>query len=295
MRNTPPGFSHVHYALIGGNVPQYCVSHDVHGHRMLIDASPERLVLGTKACAFAALVEFHAPPRVAPTGMHDPRNWEVGFVQTMTAGSIVYEYRSPRGLVVKAAIGPEHVPCLDGDGFGVFYDSGPLGRQRFGTRDDGAQALGRPAEVSPFLVSTDVKFVCMDDAPGTGAQLELPCRQAGDRRALLNKVYHLGWTDPLDPSVDANTARLARAEGRLAFKTWLAMRHLPSMQLFYLHEFEWVAWFGATAVPPGMSAAPAGRTGAALIRETAVGAHLAEPVVTGPVANASVCVKFLPP
>jgi hypothetical protein len=291
MRNTPPDFSAVHYALIGGNVPQFCVTHSVAGKAMLTDPTTDALILGTEACGFGALVEFHAPPHAAVQGLHDPRNWELGLMQAMLAGSaIVYEYGSDRGLVVRAAIGPEHLPCRDTDGIDVFLDHSAVGHQSFGVPDQGQ--LGRPDIIDPFLDSPNVKYVYADDGPGTGAQLRLPCKQTGDKRARLNSVYHLGWTDPLDPTCDVNTARLRSVQGRLAFKTWLAMRYTPTGALFYLYEWEWAARFGLRVVGPAPS--PPGAPGAELVREGAVHANVTEPIVAGPVANQSVCVKFLP-
>ncbi len=291
MRKTPPDYSAVHYALVGGNVPQFCVMNTVAGKDMLTDPTTDALILGTENCGFGALIEFHAPPAAPVEGLHDPQNWEVGLMQAMMADSaIVYEYGTDSGPVVRAAIGPEQLPCRDTDGLGIYLDNGSLGRQRFGQPDQGQ--LGRPETIDTFLDSPGIKWVYVDDGPGTGAQLKLPCKLAGDQRARLNELYALGWTDPLHPLHTAGAARLCAVRGRLAFKTWLAMRYLPTGALFYLYEWEWAARFALRMA--GRAPVPAGPCGAELLSEGAVNANIAEPLTQGPVANASVCVKFLP-
>ncbi|MDZ7592298.1 MAG: hypothetical protein U5L05_16795 [Rubrivivax sp.] len=296
MRITPPGYSGVHYAMVGGNVPQYSVRCDVQGKAMLIDANVFGVTVKTRPCEFLALIEFHAPPHARAEGLQDPRCWEAGFVQAMTGGEVVYEYASER-MLVRAAVAPRHLPCADGDGSGPFLDNTVLGVRQFGVADN--PNAPAPEELRSFLGSDSVKHLWASDGPGTGQgmarDLDLPCVQGADLRAVPGKTYHLGWTDPLDPHVAPGVAALRSIRGHYAFKTWLAMRFTPTGDMFMLHEFEWLARFDVAVQANAQRAWPAGRSGAELLREGAVGAKAAGPIYGGPTANDSVCVRFLAP
>lgn len=296
MRVTPAGYSGVHYAMVGGNVPQYSVRCDVQGKAMLIDANVFGVTVKTRPCEFLALIEFHAPPQARAVGLQDPRCWEAGFVQVMTGGQVVYEYASER-LVVRAAVAPRRLPCADSDGAGPFLDNTLLGVRQFGVADN--PNAPAPHELRSFLSSDSVKHLWASDGPGTGQgmaqDLDLPCVQGADLRAVPGRTYHLGWTDPLDPHAAPGVALLRSIRGHYAFKTWLAMRFAPTGDMFMLHEFEWLARFDVAVQAPARHAWPAGRSGAELLREGAVGAKAAGPIYDGPTANGSVCVRFLTP
>jgi hypothetical protein len=294
MRITPPGFSGVHYAMVGGNVPQYCVRCNVQGKAMLIDSNAFGVTVKIRPCEFLALIEFHAPPHAPAVGLQDPRCWEAGFVQVMTGGQVVYEYASER-LRVRAAVAPRRLPCADTDGAGTFLDNSLFGVRQFGVADN--PNAPAPEELRSFLASDSVKHLGASDGPGTGQgmaqDLDLPCVPDADPRAVPGKIYHLGWTDPLDPHATPGVAPLRSIRGHYAFKTWLAMRFAPSGEMFTLHEFEWLARFDVAVQADAQRAWPAGRSGAELLREGAVSAKTAGPIYGGPLANASVCVRFL--
>lgn len=293
MRNTPAGFSSVHYAMIPeDNVPQYCVHHEL-DRPMTVVNKDEGVAVSVGPCVVSALVEFHAPPKAAPVDMHDPANWRVGFVQAYDAGAIVYEYGGG-ATHVRAAIGPEHTPCRDSDGLSVFYDRGAMALQTFGPEGDGGRGdAGLPSHVVPFLDAPEVRYVEMEDRPGSGSlPLILPCRQAGDPRAIIGHPYTMGWTDPLDPRPAAGASRLHRIHGAIAFRTWLVMQYAPTGRLYALHLFEWEARFDLEIHGPLFN--KGGTSGSRLIRETAVKADLPVPIGAGPDANAMACVKFLP-
>jgi len=296
MRNTPPGYSGVHYAIVGGNVPQYCVRGDVRGKGMLIDANPFGVTVKIRPCEFQALIEFHAPPHARAVGLQDARCWEAGFVQMMTGGQVVYEYASER-LPVRAAVAPRHLPCADNDGAGLFLDNSLLGVRQFGVADN--PNAPAPDEVRRFLSSDSVKHVWASDGPGTGQgmaqDLDLTCEQSADPRAMPGMTYHLGWNNPLAPHAAPGDAPLRSIRGHYAFKTWLAMRFTPTGDMFMLHAFEWLARFDVAVQAPAQRAWQAGQSGAELLCEGAVGAKAAGPIFGGPTANGSVCVRFLPP
>ena len=73
------------------------------------------------------------------------------------------------------------------------------------------------------------------------------------------------------------------------------MRFVPTGEMFTLHEFEWLARFDVAVQAHSQQALPAGRSGAELLREGAVGAKATGPNYDGPTANDSVCVRFLAP
>jgi hypothetical protein len=296
MRNTPAGYSGVHYAMVGGNVPQYTVRCDVQGKAMLIDANVFGVTVKIRPCEFFGVIEFHAPPHAPAVGKQDPCCWEAGFVQVMTGGQVVYEYASGR-LLVRAAVAPRRLPCADSDGAGPFLDNTLLGVRRFGVADN--PNAPAPEELRRFLGTNNLKHLCASDGPGTGQgmarDLDLLCVHGADPRAMPGKTYHLGWTDPLDPQAAPGVALLRSIRGHYAFKTWLAMRFVPTGDMFTLHEFEWLARFDVAVQADAQRAWLAGPSGAELLREGAVEAQAAGPIYDGPTANGSVCVRCLTP
>lgn len=298
-KDIPPYFSRVHYAMIAGNVPQYCVSHSVNNHHIRAIQDDRGVTLRPDECRFTAMVEFHGP-RHSRIGIHDPKRWWVGFVQNIT-GYIEYQYRNRSNqLVVKAAIGPERVPCKDsGYPGGTFYNGLQYSLKQFGVIDELADDIPLNPR-HPAVCEPNVRYVTMADAPGPGnLPLDLPCREAGDRRAVVNNQYRIGWTDPLDPNRgEPDMATLRRIEGRLAFKTWLAMTCEPggyadvrrATDLYYLHKFEWDVNFGADVNGRVVTVVPG--SGARLISEGACHYNTNEPILGGPDANDSACAKF---
>lgn len=304
MRNTPAGFSCVHYALVEHIVPQYCVHHDLNARPMVLFNQDEGVTLEVGPCTASALVEFHAPPKAPAEGEFNPANWRVGWVQAVTSGAIVYEYGGGRGPVVRAAVGPEHLPCRDSNGESAFYDHTATAVQAFARPSHGEddalfeaellRAIDAPPHVAPFLSGPDIRYVTMEDRPGPGRlPLNLPCRQAGDRRALVGHPYTLGWHDPLDPHHDAGTGRLQHIGGSLQFKTWLVMQFVPTKKMHALHLFEWEARYDLSIRGPLFT--KGGMSGSRLILDTPVKPDLPLSFLTGPTANQTACVKFLPP
>jgi hypothetical protein len=304
-RDIPEGFDRVHYAMIAGTVPQYCVSHSVPAKPINKNQDESGVTLKPDECRFTAIVEFNAPKRPrAPSFFHDPKQWWVGFVQNID-GQVLYQYRNKSNLVLNAAIGPERVPCKD-SGYphnqqAIFYWAYDSGLKQFGVVDDDARNIPLSPR-HPTRSDPNVRYVSMGDAPGPGnLPLVLPCKEAGDKRAVMNKEYTIGWTDPLDPNRgDQDIATLRRIEGRLAFKTWLTMTfragdwqdivRASDLPLYYLHLFEWEVNFSADINDRLVTLGPG--SGARLIRECAVHSDTKEPIVTGPDANPSGCVKF---
>jgi len=298
----PPGFSSIHYCNILGNMMQYCVSHSVNNRGIEAKIDERGVQLKVQECQFSAIVEFHSPPHLH-LDLYDPKRWWVGFVQNYTGGKITYIYSNNKGLVVKAAITPEMVPCKD-SGYDsedtTFYNSAGQGLKQFGVVDEVAvvpDAIPLPHN-HPAIKDLQVRYVLMGDGPGTGGlPLTLPCKETGDKRAVLNKEYTIGWTDPLDPGRgDKDIAILKKIEGRQTFKTWLAMssdiRNIKTTKLLlYMHRFEWEVNFNADV--NGRNVTMGGGSGARLISEGACYPDTTEPIVTGRDANASVCVKFL--
>jgi hypothetical protein len=297
----PPDFSGIHYCNILGNMMQYCVSHSVNNHGLEVTIDEQGVQLKVQECLFSAIVEFHSPPRLH-LDLYDPKRWWVGFVQNYTGGNITYRYSNNKGLVVKAAITPETIPCKD-SGYDTenttFYNAGSYGLKQFGVVDEVAAV---PAVIPlpfnhPARQDLKVRYIEMRDAPGTGGlPLTLTCKDAGDKRAALNKKYTIGWTDPLDPGRgDQDIAMLRKIEGRQTFKTWLAMssdiRDIHTTKLLlYMHRFEWEVNFNVDV--NGRSVTLGGGSGARLISEGACYPDTTEPIVTGRDANMSVCVKF---
>lgn len=305
MRNTPAGFSHVHYALIEHLVPQYCVHHGLNAAPMSLSNQDEGVTVEVGPCSVSALVEFHAPPQAPPAGEYDPANWRVGWLQSVESGAVIYSYGGGNGPAVRAAVGPAALPCRDSDGAGPFYDQSMAGVKAFALppRTAGEAALEDamahplvpyPAHVQPFLTGPDIRFVTMEDRPGAGhLPLKLTCRQTADPRARVGQAYTLGWFDPLDPRHDAGTAKLQHIGGSLQFKTWLVMQFIPTKQFHALHLFEWEARYDLTIHGPLFT--KGGASGSRLIRETALKAELPPNLTDGPTANQLACVKFLPP
>jgi len=309
MRDTPAGYSHVHYALIQPGEPQYhvnpqyCVHQELAGQPMLFFSKDEGVQVSVEPCRVAALVEFHAPPHAPAQGVHDPANWRVGFVQAMMSGSVVYDYGHGAGPTVRVAIGPDITPCRDSDGVSVFYDHGARAVQGFGHQEaddyvgreafDHHEAMEYPPHVQPFLTGPMVRHVAMEDRPGSGTvPIRLPCRQTADRRAVVGRDHVIGWTDPLDPGRAPGAARLQHIGGSMQFKTWLVMEYIQTGRLYALHLFEWEAIFDLTIHGPLFT--KGGRAGSRLVRETAVKPDLPVPIGAGRTANAMACVKFLP-
>ena len=306
-RDIPPDFDRVHYAMIAGTVPQYCVSHSVNGKKLNVEQNETGVTLIPDECNFRAIVEFNAPkhPR-APSFFHDASRWWVGFVQNIE-GRVVYEYRNNSNLVVKAAVGPERVPCKDA-GYphnpqAMLYYAYDYGLKQFGVKELDVRSIPLNP-MHPACQNWNVRYVSMGDAPSAAKNLPitLPCKGAEDGRAVMNKEYTIGWTDPLDPNRgDKDMATLRKIEGRLSFKTWLAMTfragnwedivRADDLNLYYLHKFEWEVNYSATVNGKVVAIGPG--SGARLISEGACHADTNEPIVNGPDANFSACVKFL--
>lgn len=306
-RDIPAGFDRVHYAMIAGTVPQYCVSHSVNGNKINVKQDGTGVTLVPDECRFAAIVEFNAPKRPrAPSFFHDATQWWAGFVQNID-GRVVYEYKNKNNLVVKAAIGPERVPCKD-SGYphnpkAIFYYAYDYGLKQFGVRELDARNIPL-SPLHPACQNWNVRYISMEDQPGPGKNLPLtlPCKGAEDGRAKLNKEYTIGWTDPLDPNRgDADVGTLRKIEGRLSFKTWLAMTfragnwedivRADNLDLYYLHRFEWEVNFSADVNGRVVTLGPG--SGARLISEGACHSDTDEPIIDGPDANPTGCVKFL--
>lgn len=79
------------------------------------------------------------------------------------------------------------------------------------------------------------------------------------------------------------------------FRTWLAMRFVPTGEMFALHEFERVAGFDVALRADAQRAWQAGPSGAELLREAAVETKAGGPIYEGPTANGSVCARSLTP
>lgn len=304
MRDTPAGFSSVHYARVRKIVPQYCVHHDLGAAPMTLENRDEGVTVSVGPCNLSALVEFHAPPHAPDTDEFNPSNWVVGWVQSVESGAVIYEYGDGHGTRVRAAVGPEHTPIRDGDGGEPFYEQTVNVRKPFARppRNDDEAAMEdvylrplvpTPAHVMPFLTGPHIRFVTMQDNPGAGKlPLKLTCRHNGDRRAVVGKTYALGWFDPLEPRHDAASARLQHIGGSLQFKTWLVLQYLPANEFHALRLFEWEARFDLGIHGPLFTRG--GQSGSRLIRETPVDAMLPGKLTSGLSANDVACVKFLP-
>jgi hypothetical protein len=118
MRDTPAGYSCVHYALVEHLAPQYCIQHDLHAKPMTAINQVEGVTVEVGPCTVSALVEFHAPPKAPSTDEYNPAKWRTGWVQSVEEGAVIYEYGDARGPVVRAAVGPDRLPCRDSDGGG---------------------------------------------------------------------------------------------------------------------------------------------------------------------------------
>ena len=304
MRNTPAGFSCVHYAMVKRLVPQYCVQHDLGAAPMTLENRDDGVTVRVGPCNLSALVEFHAPPRAAAADDLEPSNWCVGWVQSVESGAVIYEYAGPRGTTVRAALGPERTPIRDGDGGEPFYEQNANVRKPFARppRDADEAAMEdvylrplvpTPADVMPFLTGPHIRFVTMQDSPGPGKlPLKLTCRSTADPRALVGKTYALGWVDPLEPCRDAGSATLRHIGGSLQFKTWLVMYFQPKREMHALHLFEWAARVDLTIHGPLFT--KGGQSGSRLIRDTPFQAELPAAMTQGLSANDTACVKFLP-
>lgn len=309
MRDTPAGYSCVHYAVIQPVDsqqrinPQYCVHHELADRPMRFVNQDDGVQVFIEPCRVAALVEFHAPPHAPVQWAHDPAQWRVGFVQAVMSGSVIYEYGHGGAPTVRAAIGPKVTPCRDSDGVSVYFDHGARAVQTFGVSDadqlvgpdavDWHESLQHPPHVTAFLTGPTVRHVATEDGPGSGTlPIKLPCEQAGDPRAQVGRVYTIGWTDPLDPGRAPGAARLQHIGGSMHFKTWLVMQYMPEKRLYALHLFEWEVTFDLGIRGPLFT--KGGRSGSRLVRETPVKPDLDVPIGAGLTANAMACVKFLP-
>ena len=122
MRDTPAGYSCVHYAVIQPIKsqqrisPQYCVHHELADRPMRFVNQDDGVQVFIEPCRVAALVEFHAPPHAPAQWVHDPAQWRVGFVQAVMSGSVIYEYGHGGAPTVRAAIGPDVTLAVDGNG-----------------------------------------------------------------------------------------------------------------------------------------------------------------------------------
>jgi hypothetical protein len=300
--DVPAGYSGIHKKSIQGNPIEFCIdTRGAEGKQVNIVTNPlQGVSLKVEECEFKAIVEFDHP-FLQTSGLYDAKRWHVGFVQNLTSGYILFEYKDDADLVVYAAVAPETLPCKDSGSAGTWYDPSPLNLKKFGVTDEFAGDIPGLAVDHPARRDVNTRYIQMGDAPGTGPlPLNLACKASADGRATLNQQYAIGWNDPLNPDPTAqNIATLRRISGVLSFRTCLAMSSAPATgirtttQFEYLYYVDWNVNYNMDVDFAQRTVTRRVSSGSTIITEGLWSAVLPAPIVTAPDANESVCVKFL--
>lgn len=291
-QDVPNGFSGIKTANILGNKVQFVVGSDADAHTVRATTGNHGVSLKVDECNFMAIVEFLGHPKLN-FGLYLPERWHVGFVQNLTGGGIVFHY-GKNGTV--GSVAPQTLPCKDAGSIATWYDPSPLSLKNF----DGKDEFGGETPLShnhPARTSSNMRYVAMGDAPGTGSlPVTVPCRKVDPNNlAKIGQQYTMGWRDPLDTNMNVNQRDpLTAITGSLSFKTWLALssavKDIKTTQLFiYLYWWEWSVSYTTTI--NNQQATPIGQS--VLQAEGPCQPTDNDAILTGNDANDSVCVKFL--
>lgn len=299
--DVPGGYSGLHYSQVLGIPIQFCIRAEVQGHQInIVHNALQGVSLKVQECEFKAIAEFVGHPQLTQ-GLYHPSRWHLGFIQNLTGGAIIFDYRSPsgQGRTVRAAVSPEVVPCKDSGSVATWYDPSPFSLKPFGVPDEFAVEVPLSA-MHPARNHPNVRYVQMGDAPGTGSlPLTVPCKASTDARAVLNNQYNIAWDDPLEANpLAADIAKLRRIAGNLSFRTCLAMSSEANIGnikrttlIIPLYYFDWDVNYNTDI--NGAMVNRGAASGATLVGEGLWDMNFPPMILAAPDANESVCVKFL--